>query len=137
MPVLKRILETGLYVEDVPRSRAFYENVFELKAMVADDRFCAFDVAGESVLLLFKRGGTLQSIQLPGGVVPPHDGSGEMHFAFAVAAGELPAWEARLAEHAVEIESRVTWPLGGTSIYFRDPDHHLLELATPGIWRNY
>jgi catechol 2,3-dioxygenase-like lactoylglutathione lyase family enzyme len=31
----------------------------------------------------------------------------------------------------------VTWPLGGTSLYFRDPDGHLLELATPGIWAVY
>ena len=23
------------------------------------------------------------------------------------------------------------------SIYFRDPDAHLLELVTPGIWANY
>lgn len=26
---------------------------------------------------------------------------------------------------------------GGCSVYFRDPDGHLLELATPGVWINY
>jgi len=26
---------------------------------------------------------------------------------------------------------------GGHSIYFRDPDGHLLELATPGLWAIY
>jgi hypothetical protein len=31
----------------------------------------------------------------------------------------------------------VVWPEGSTSIYFRDPDGHLLELVTPGLWPNY
>jgi catechol 2,3-dioxygenase-like lactoylglutathione lyase family enzyme len=31
----------------------------------------------------------------------------------------------------------VRWPRGGESIYFRDPDGHLVELATPGLWDNY
>jgi hypothetical protein len=35
------------------------------------------------------------------------------------------------------MESRVKWEAGGESIYFRDPDEHLVELATPGIWPNY
>ncbi|MDQ3753396.1 MAG: glyoxalase, partial [Acidobacteriota bacterium] len=29
------------------------------------------------------------------------------------------------------------WNRGGTSLYFRDPDNHLLELATPGLWAIY
>ena len=37
----------------------------------------------------------------------------------------------------IEIESRVTWPGGGTSLYFRDPEGHLLELLTPGVWQIY
>ena len=30
--------------------------------------------------------------------------------------------------------SVVVWEAGGRSLYFRDPDGHLLELATPGVW---
>jgi hypothetical protein len=37
----------------------------------------------------------------------------------------------------VSIESVVTWPRGGTSLYFRDPNDHLLELITPGVWSIY
>jgi catechol 2,3-dioxygenase-like lactoylglutathione lyase family enzyme len=37
----------------------------------------------------------------------------------------------------VEIISRMSWPRGGESLYFRDPDNHVLELATPGIWPIY
>jgi len=31
----------------------------------------------------------------------------------------------------------VKWSRGGESLYFRDPDDHLVELATPGIWATY
>jgi catechol 2,3-dioxygenase-like lactoylglutathione lyase family enzyme len=57
--------------------------------------------------------------------------------AFAIDADALAEWEKRLAEHGVAIEGRTTWRRGGISIYFRDPDRHLLELATPGLWATY
>jgi len=38
---------------------------------------------------------------------------------------------------AVTIEGATDWSRGGRSIYFRDPDGHLLELATPGLWTVY
>ena len=74
---------------------------------------------------------------LPGGVIPPHDGSGHLHFALAIPADEFAAWEERLRDSGVAIESRVKWPPGGESLYFRDPDNHLVELATPGTWAIY
>jgi catechol 2,3-dioxygenase-like lactoylglutathione lyase family enzyme len=67
----------------------------------------------------------------------PHDGDGELHLAFAVAAEEFARWEAWLAENNIAVEDKVTWPRGGQSIYFRDPDRHLLEIATPGVWAIY
>jgi catechol 2,3-dioxygenase-like lactoylglutathione lyase family enzyme len=137
MPRLAGLLETALYVADVSRSMRFYRDVLGLSVMTSDNRFCAFDVAPRQVLLLFVKGGTLEPIRLPGGVIPPHDGDGRLHFAFAVDAAELPAWERHLQEHGVAVEGRVDWSAGGRSVYFRDPDGHLVELATPGIWANY
>jgi catechol 2,3-dioxygenase-like lactoylglutathione lyase family enzyme len=137
MPNLERILETAIHVEDLSRSIRFYQDVLQLHVLVRDDRFCAFDVSGKSVLLLFRRGASVNPIELPGGVIPAHGGSGELHIAFAVAATELPIWVAHMESHGLEIESTVDWPLGGKSIYFRDPDQHLLELATPGVWATY
>jgi len=134
MPKVIGVLETGLYVENVERAAKFYEDVFGFERMVSDDRFCAFAVARGSVLLLFRRGGTAQPTTLPGGVLPPHDGSGQTHFAFSIKRSELEPWVKTLKDKQVEIESRVTWPRGGESIYFRDPDQNLLELATPGVW---
>ncbi|HKW97634.1 MAG TPA: VOC family protein [Bryobacteraceae bacterium] len=131
------MLEYGVYVDDVSRSAAFYRRVFGFEQLVGDDRFCALSVAGRQVFLIFKKGGTLQPMALPGGILPPHDGSGQLHFAFSVPAEDLAAWEKRLQENGIAIESRVAWPRGGSSIYFRDPDGHLAELVTPGCWAIY
>lgn len=137
-PQLKpAVLETALYVEDLDRAGRFYVETLGLEPMVKDSRMWAFDCGPRSVLLLFERGGTLEPVRLPGGTIPPHDGSGPAHLAFAVKADDLPGWEARLAAQGVEIEARMKWPRGGESVYFRDPDRHLVELATPGLWANY
>jgi catechol 2,3-dioxygenase-like lactoylglutathione lyase family enzyme len=136
MPTLDRVLETSLYVDDLDRAAAFYAEVFELASLHADDRLHAFAM-GPSVLLLFRRGASRETMTMPGGSIPPHDGSGPLHVAFAIAADELPRWEQRLSDFGIVIEGRTDWQRGGRSIYFRDPDGHLLELATPGLWRNY
>ena len=134
---LDRVLETCLYVDDLDRAAKFYEEVLELKVLTSDARFRAYDVGEESVLLLFRRGATLETVRMPGGTIPPHDGHGPLHMAFAVTADALPQWEERLRERGIAIEGRTDWSRGGHSIYFRDPDGHLLELATPGLWAIY
>jgi catechol 2,3-dioxygenase-like lactoylglutathione lyase family enzyme len=137
LPPITGLLETGLYVEDVARSRAFYTRLFGFPVLVEDDRLCALDVAGRGVLLLFRKGGTTEPVHIPGGAIPGHGGDGTLHYAFAIAAAHLDAWARRLHGEGIEIESRVTWPRGGVSLYFRDPDGHLVELATPGVWATY
>jgi catechol-2,3-dioxygenase len=137
MPSLTRVLETALYVDDLERAARFYEEILDLRPLTADARLRAYDVGGASVLLLFRRGSTLDTVHLPGGVIPPHDGSGPVHVAFAVSTEDLAIWEQRLRDQAVAVEGRTDWPRGGKSLYFRDPDGHLLELATRGIWQTY
>jgi catechol 2,3-dioxygenase-like lactoylglutathione lyase family enzyme len=137
MPRLSHILETSLYVDDLARSRAFYERALGSELFLQDSRMVALGVPGSGALLLFLRGASVDGAETPGGKIPGHDGSGDLHLAFAIPAGELSAWEAHLAAQAIDIESRVTWPRGGTSLYFRDPDGHLVELATPGLWPNF
>jgi catechol 2,3-dioxygenase-like lactoylglutathione lyase family enzyme len=137
MPSLNGVLETSLYVDDLRRSVAFYQALFELEVLSEDQRFCALNVAGRQVLLLFRKGLSVAPSVLPGGTIPGHDGAGRLHLAFAVAAADLPAWEERLRHHAIPVEGTVDWPRGGRSLYFRDPDGHLLELVTPGVWRTY
>jgi catechol 2,3-dioxygenase-like lactoylglutathione lyase family enzyme len=137
MPPLSGILETALYVEDLGASVRFFQALLSLEVLEQDDRFCALDVAGRQVLLLFQRGASLQSTPTSGGSIPSHDGSGPVHLAFAIPAVSLPEWKQRLDELKIRVESSVNWPRGGTSLFFRDPDGHLFELATPGLWANY
>lgn len=136
-PPLDRLLETALYVEDLERARAFYVGVLGCGVLLDSARLLALDVAGRSVLLLFRRGATDEPLATPAGVVPPHGASGAQHLAFAIPAAALDGWRARLAAHGVELESRVRWPRGGESLYVRDPDGHSVELVTPGLWATY
>ncbi len=90
---LDRVIETSLYVDDLDRAARFYEQVMGLQALTSDARFRAYDVGGKSVLLLFRRGATLKTVRMPGGTIPPHDGHGPLHMAFAVPAAELAEWD--------------------------------------------
>lgn len=136
-PDLDGILETGLYVDDVARAADFYRRVFEFDVLFISERACGLSVAGKQVLLMFRKGGSKEPIVTERGTIPPHDGDGSLHMAYAVPAGALPAWEERLRAHGVAIEARYDWPRGGSSIYFHDPDGHLIELVTPGCWEIY
>jgi catechol 2,3-dioxygenase-like lactoylglutathione lyase family enzyme len=134
---IRRIVETALDCDDLARSAAFYRTLFGAEPMLSSERLVAIDAGEGTVLLLFQRGLSNEPVQLPGGVVPAHDAGGPGHLAFAVDAADIPAWEARLAELDIAIESRVRWERGGVSLYFRDPDNRSVELATPGIWPSY
>ena len=136
MPRLSGILETSLYTDDMARARTFYEGVLGLEPMFCDDRLTAYAV-GRDVLLLFRKGTTEAPVKLKNGSIPGHGGAGELHVAFAIGKDELESWTAHLTSHAVAIEGQNGWPRGGNSIYFRDPDGNLLELATPGLWLVY
>jgi catechol 2,3-dioxygenase-like lactoylglutathione lyase family enzyme len=137
MPAIGRVLETSLYVDKLSRSIDFYQRIFGFDQLMCDDRFCALNVSSQQVLLLFVKHGTTKPITIPGGVIPPHDGEGQMHLAFTISQEDVAAWIEHLKADGVVIESRVAWPRGGFSLYFRDPDGHLIELVTPGCWEIY
>ena len=130
-PKCNGILESSLYVSDVPNSIRFYQETFGF-SVISDfgERGCAMQAGQQQVLLLFKKGASRS-------IVSPHDGDGELHLAFAISAAELPGWESWLAQKGISVEEKHAWERGGWSLYFRDPDRHLLELATPGVWSVY
>jgi catechol 2,3-dioxygenase-like lactoylglutathione lyase family enzyme len=130
-PKIDGILESSLYVSDVSRSVRFYQQTFGFP-VISDfgDRGCAIHAGGRQVLLLFKKGASR-------GIQSPHDGDGELHIAFAIASAELDNWESWLQAQEIAVEEKRAWESGGRSLYFRDPDRHLIELATPGTWSVY
>jgi catechol 2,3-dioxygenase-like lactoylglutathione lyase family enzyme len=136
-PQVAHILETSLYVEDLAISRDFYRRILGFTVLGEDHRMCAMEVPAGGVLLLFKRGGSTQPSVTPGGTIPQHDGGGRLHVCFAIPLLQLDEWTDHLTENGVEVESRVVQERGGVSIYFRDPDRHCVEVATPGLWQNY
>jgi catechol 2,3-dioxygenase-like lactoylglutathione lyase family enzyme len=136
-PRINGVVESCLYSEDLPRSVRFYQEQLGLRLLESGERLCAFSVADKQVLLIFRSGGSMDPIPTPGGMIPPHGAAGQLHIAFAVSKDELNVWEKLLMSRGITIESKVSWPKGGQSIYFRDPDNHLVELATPGIWEVY
>jgi catechol 2,3-dioxygenase-like lactoylglutathione lyase family enzyme len=130
-PMTDGILESSLYVDDLHRSIQFYQDIFGF-AVIKDfsGRGCALQAGARQVLLLFKKGASRA-------ISAPHDGDGELHLAFAIATPALAQWEAWLKEKNIAIEERMKWEGGGESLYFRDPDRHLLEVVTPGTWSIY
>ena len=130
-PPLEGILETAIYVDDVDRAVGFYRDVLGLAIVEVSERLTALAAGPRHLLLVFKRGA---SARLP---LTPHDASGHQHVAFPIPSTALEAWEAWFVQHEVAVIEKKRWERGGTSLYFNDPDGHLLELATPGVWSVY
>ena len=130
-PRVGAVIETALYVDDLTRSLEFYRGLFGFTlANEPIDRMAALNVTEDQVLLLFKKGTSTEAAVLPFGTIPPHDGDGQLHVAFGVSPSDIDAWERRLRDAGVDVESRVDWPVGGCSLYFRDPDGHAIELKS-------
>ena len=82
MPPIGSVLETCLNVDDVARSMEFYQRIFGFPKLSSDHRFCALNVSGRQVLLLFRKGATAETVTIAGGQIPGHGGSGNciLHF---------------------------------------------------------
>lgn len=77
-PKTDGILESSLYVSDVPRSVLFYQETFGFPVISEfGERGCAMHAGPRQVLLLFKKGASRA-------ITSPHDGDGELHIAFTI-----------------------------------------------------
>lgn len=143
-PEIDGLLECFLVVDDLTRTRAFYEDTLGLEPHgEPGERGCTFLLPGGTLLGLVDREAARDPNETPDGVIPACVPEGAesrgpgSHLAFAVSERQLDAWRAHLVERAVEIVQEMEWGRGGRSLYFRDPQGNLLELATPGVWDFY
>ena len=130
MQPLDRVLETVLYVGDLPAAERFYGGVLGLELDSRKKGVFAFFRIGEAMLLLFEPA----AAGAPRGGMPPHGAVGPGHACFAVPESGLDGWRTRLEAAGIPVEHEQAWPRGGRSFYFRDPAGNSLELATPRIW---
>lgn len=129
------VLETAIYVDDLPAAEAFYRQVLGLELYSREPGRHVFFRCGAGMLLIFDPRTTASQEVIVGGVtLPRHGASGPGHVAFRVPERDLAAWRERLAAQGIAIEAEVEWPNGGRSIYFRDPAGTSVELATPRLW---
>lgn len=127
-----RVLETCIYADDLAAAEIFYSEVLGLTAFSRVEGRHVFFRCGQAVFLIFN---PARTITAEGAIpVPVHGAKGEGHVAFAMAPDEIDAWREHLEQHGVEIETEITWPSGGYSLYFRDPAGNSVELATPQTW---
>lgn len=162
LPQFSHVLETVLCAKSAEKSREFYTGVLGLKPMFASSRGTGYSI-GETNLLIFTLGETTEDVvpdpSNPQERIPKHGPSQHLlevllddskkpsgtttnslhqHYCFAVnTRGEVEQWEHHLRDKGVPILGVKNWERGGYSVYFPDPDGHVGEIASRGIWPNY
>jgi catechol 2,3-dioxygenase-like lactoylglutathione lyase family enzyme len=127
---IETVVETAIYADDLNLAESFYSTVLGLPVIGREQgRHVFFRVGSSTVLLVFNPDTTIR-----GEILPSHGARGPGHFALGIPASSLDAWRSHLVACGIRIEKEVTWPLGGRSLYFRDPAGNAVELITPGVW---
>ena len=129
------ILESVLYCEELDSCSHFYENILGLTLFSHQPGRHRFYRLSTGMLLLFcAKATSSETITISGNEIPKHGAEGSGHLAFAVPANQLKGIRDRLLSFGVAIESEVSWPSGGQSIYCRDPAGNSIEFVTPELW---
>jgi catechol 2,3-dioxygenase-like lactoylglutathione lyase family enzyme len=165
LPQLSHVLETILYTRNIDNAREFYGTLLGLNPIrsITTQRSAGY-MLGQTNLLIFALGKTTEDLILdperPENVIPKHGPTEEVletlmvdsrtskeppttslrqHYCFAVnTIDEVKQWERYLVEKEVAIPGRMDWKEGSAySVYFTDPDGHVGEIASRGLWPNW
>ncbi len=110
-------------VSEIERSLAFYQRALKAKLLFREGATAYLDLGGVWIALNEQRD------------TPPNERSrAYTHVAFTISPADGEDWEARLTKQGVSIlPGRARTPEEGLSLYFTDPDGHLLELHTGSL----
>jgi catechol 2,3-dioxygenase-like lactoylglutathione lyase family enzyme len=126
---VKCIKEVCLYVKNLYQSEDFYRRILGFPVIGRAENRHVFFRAGTSVLLCFNPDETRHETKLPA-----HFSSGWQHIAFEVSPEDYQETRNNLIASGIDILQEVQWGNTHWSFYFRDPDQHLLEVVTEGLW---
>lgn len=120
-PVIRSIGHITFSVADMERAVTFYINIFGVQPLLVRPQTAYFESAGIWWTLNLQENITRQDIQ------PSYT-----HIAFSVKEEDMETLQARLLKAGATIEESHQHNPNGerNSIYFRDPDGHLLEFHT-------
>lgn len=156
-PRPSHILETCLYVRDMNKSTTFYTEILGLEPQIQSPRLTMFPL-DNTTLILFQLGMTASDSVSDNGIVPGHGpdektvgslttggsdqdtelGKLHTHYCLAVSSPiEVEVWEKYLRSKEVKLRGVMNWQRGGRSIYFEDPDGHIGEIGSRGIWEHW
>ena len=123
----KKIGAITLFVEDLDRSKAFYQEVFELKPMLEDETSAGFQL--EDTFLFLTRSSRAPALIAPAAAGSP--GNVPRHV-FAIIVDDVDAVGAELTGKGVALLNGPhdrDW--GMRTANFQDPDGYVWEIATP------
>jgi lactoylglutathione lyase len=117
---IRGVFEIAIRVQDLARAEAFYIELLGLEPGLKDER------RNWHFLWVGGRGGMVVLQEVPGDWP-------RQHFAFGVARSEIERAAKVFAERGIATQGPMhhEW-MGGTSLYFSDPDGHELELFAAG-----
>lgn len=114
-----------LFVEDLPKSKLFYEKVFDLSVVFEDDNCTIFDF-GNLIINLLK---ISESHQLISPMVVSERKAGS-RFMFTIKVKDVDAVCKDLDNRGVELlNGPIDRPWGRRTACFADPDGHCWEIA--------
>jgi lactoylglutathione lyase len=120
-----KISAITLFVEDLPATKRFYQEVFGLPVHFEDDVSAVFDF-GNTLINLLKSTEAPELIG-PAAVAAPETGS---RFQFTLDVDDVDAMCAELTSRGVELlNGPMDRPWGIRTASFRDPGGHIWEIA--------
>jgi catechol 2,3-dioxygenase len=124
---MQGLLELVLEVADLDEALAFYHDLLRLEVIERwpPPRAAAWVGIGRNAVLgLWPPGSGGEGVAIAGS-----RGGSHVHFAIYVDQGSLGYWQRRLEESGVRVEGPVQFSQRNRSIFVRDPDENVVELA--------